>query len=135
MNQKIIQHIIQLHQKYTRKLDQQLSFHGISLSEFQILKALQAAPEQTMRRVDLANQVGLTASGITRLLAPMEKIKLVSKQANPRDARVSLIRLTKAGGTIFRDAQTTVDNVCQDINLRMSKQQQQKLSTLLESLL
>ena len=53
---------------------------------------------------DLANNIGLTASGITRIVAPMEKIGVVMKELNPRDARVSLVKLTSAGETILGDA-------------------------------
>ena len=35
---------------------------------------------KSMRRVDLAQSLGLTASGETRLVAPMEKIGLIQKK-------------------------------------------------------
>ena len=60
-----------------KKADQQLSVHGISFSEFCILHRLFQAPQQRLSRIELANSVGLSASGITRLLQPMEKIHLV----------------------------------------------------------
>ena len=50
----------------------------------------------TMRRIDLAERIGLSASGVTRLVNPMEKNHLVEKEINPRDARVSLVHLSKA---------------------------------------
>lgn len=61
-----------------------------------------------MRRIDLASSIGLTASGITRLVSPMEKIGLVQKERNERDARVSLVKITPAGETILGDATTTL---------------------------
>ncbi|MDZ7871614.1 MAG: MarR family transcriptional regulator [Rheinheimera sp.] len=51
---------------------------------------------QTRRRSDLVELVGLSPSGITRLLLPLEKIGRVEKERNPRDARVSLVILSEA---------------------------------------
>lgn len=90
-----------------KKIDLELSVHGISFTEFMVMVHLDAAPNKTMRRIDLAESVGLSASGVTRLLKPMEKIKLVRKEANPRDARVSLVKLSETGEQVFQDAFVT----------------------------
>lgn len=45
---------------------------------------LQQAQDNKLSRIALAEKVALTASGVTRVLAPMEKIHLVTKQSNPR---------------------------------------------------
>lgn len=79
----------------SRKFDAKLN--GISFNEFIILLQLSNSDEGRMRRIDLADKVGLTASGITRLLLPMEKIGLVKKQADPRDARASYISIAPGG--------------------------------------
>jgi DNA-binding MarR family transcriptional regulator len=70
---------------------------GLGFSEFVILHHLSLAPQEQMRRIDLAEKLGLTASGVTRLLLPMEKLGLVTKEKHLRDARVSLVKITKAG--------------------------------------
>lgn len=74
------------------------------LNEFIVLYHLHNAPEQTLRRIDLAEKVGITASGITRLLLPMEKIGLVEKKVNPNDARVSLVSIASGGKKQLNDA-------------------------------
>lgn len=66
---------------------------GISLNECIILSSLLQAPENKMRRIDLAEKIGFTPSGITRLLLPMEKIGLVFREKNEHDARVSYVIL------------------------------------------
>ena len=78
--------------------------HGIAFIELLVLLALYRAPEQMLRRVDLARAVERTASGITRLLRPMEKIGLVRRASSERDARVSLVALTPAGEAKLLDA-------------------------------
>lgn len=62
----------------SRRLDSSLgSLHGISFADYQLLLSLQRAPGGRLRRVDLAETLGLTASGVTRSLLPLEKIGLV----------------------------------------------------------
>src|SRR5690625_309221 len=80
-----------------KRFDARLSLHSISLSDFMILLHLSRAPEQKLRRVDLAEMVGLSASAVTRKLAPLEKIGMVKREDNERDARVSFVKLAKGG--------------------------------------
>jgi DNA-binding MarR family transcriptional regulator len=61
--------------RLSRRLDSGLN--GISLNEFIIMYHLSQNTDGKMRRIDLADKLGLTASGITRLLLPMEKIGLM----------------------------------------------------------
>ena len=57
-----------------------------------------------MRRIDLANQLQLSPSGITRLLDRLEDQGLVGKGACKEDARVSYAILTDAGHEQAREA-------------------------------
>ena len=94
----------------SRKIDLSLgSVHGIGLTEYMVLYHLMSAPNQSLRRVDLAEAVGRTASGVTRMLQPMEKMGLVKKESNPRDARVSLVKMTPAGETIYKESSVTLN--------------------------
>ena len=95
---------LDLDMRLRRCLGGALSIHGLGVSEFLVLRQLGTAQAQTMRRVDLAQAVGLTASGITRLLNPMQKTGLVVKKASAHDARVSLVVLSKAGAQVLKDA-------------------------------
>ena len=60
-----------------------------------------------MRRVDLAETVVLTASGITRLLDGLERAGYVEKDACPTDLRVSYAKLTVAGREKLQEAAVT----------------------------
>jgi len=93
----------------SKRLDASLgSVHGIGFTEYMILFHLNNSHNKSMRRIDLANNIGLTASGITRLVSPMEKIGVVMKEQNPRDARVSLVKMTPTGEIILADATISV---------------------------
>ena len=118
-----------LNTKLTKRVESQLSFHGISFTEYLILRFLSEAPKNTMRRIELAECVGISASGVTRLLAPMEKRKLVEKEANARDARVSLVKLSKAGARIYKEASVSFEHSAEFLSERLSGNQ---LATLIE---
>lgn len=97
--------------KLTRRLDRSLStIKGISFTEYQLLAALRDCPEASATRVDLADLVGLTPSGVTRALKPMEKLGMVVTHKDGRDARRSLATLTPAGVELVSDADGVVDD-------------------------
>ena len=103
----LVMNIINLQSNIQKQIGGALSVHGIGLSEYLVLHQLFIAPNQKMRRIDLAERVGLSPSGITRLLNPMEKIGLIEKENNPRDARVSLVAFSNAGKRVYEEAQTS----------------------------
>lgn len=117
-----------------KKADLQLSVHGISFSEFCILHRLSQAPQQRLSRIELANAVGLSASGVTRLLLPLEKMLLVEKQQNARDARVSLVKLSDSGQQIYQDAQQTFGFFASQFTSPLTSRQQEMLAELLARL-
>lgn len=97
----------------TRRFDSGLD--GISLNEFIILIHLSQAEDSKMRRVDLAEKVGLTASGITRLLLPMEKIGLTKKEIDPTDARASFVVLASGGKRKLGEAMERAELITETI--------------------
>lgn len=110
MNQKFefILGLSSTYSKIFKMMDRCLSVHGISFSEYLVMYELSKMTNQSMRRIDLAENTGMSASGITRLLNPMEKLNVVEKEQNARDARVSLVKLTDAGFELFTNATQSV---------------------------
>jgi len=124
-----------LNTQLSKRVDSPLSFHGISFTEFMVMYHLSNAVNQCMRRIDLAEKVGLTASGVTRLLLPMEKIGLVQKEKNPRDARVSLVKLCEAGAGILADASNTFKQSTQALFDVLESSEIEELSRITNKLL
>lgn len=119
----------------TRRLDAYLSgLHGLNFGDFMTLYYLHRAPANRLRRVDLAERLGLTASGVTRILLPLEKIGLVSRQPDARDARVGYAALTGAGTELFGYALASVAAISHDAMQNMSNIQIDQLSLLLGQL-
>src|SRR6185436_11437116 len=96
------------HAAITRELSAQLQReHGLTLNDYEVLLHLSHADSGMLRRVDLAERVVLTASGITRLLEGLERAGYVCKQTCASDARVSYAQLTDAGAAKLSDAAKT----------------------------
>jgi DNA-binding MarR family transcriptional regulator len=87
--------------------------HGVSLSDLALLLELRNAPDEKLRRVDLATRLGVTPSGIARQVAPLERIGLVGRESNPRDARLALVTLTDAGRRIADEASVTANEAAE----------------------
>ena len=115
-----------------KKVDNQLSIHGISFTEYTIMYHLYNSPLKTMRRIELAEQVGISASGVTRLVAPMEKIKILEKEINPRDARQSLVKLSKVGQQLYKDATISFEHCCENLVSQLTQSQLKKLIGLVD---
>lgn len=132
---KFVMDLSRLQAKLLKSVDSQLSVHGINFTEFMVMHQLSRAPGFSMRRIELAEGIGLSASGVTRLLLPMEKIGLISKEQNPRDARVSMVKLTDAGMRLFEDALVTFDHSTDSLMRTVDNRQVEHFLKLAESLL
>jgi DNA-binding MarR family transcriptional regulator len=99
---------LRAHAAITRQLNADLlNAHGLTLSDYEVLLRLSNAEHGMMRRVDLAQSVLLTASGITRLLDGLERAGFVEKASCESDARVSYAKLTPVGRRKLAEAGKT----------------------------
>ena len=93
------------HASLTRELSAALvASHGLTINDYGCLLLLSRSGEEGMRRIDLANELQLSPSGITRLLDRLEDQGLVGKGECKEDARVSYAILTDAGETKIKEA-------------------------------
>jgi DNA-binding MarR family transcriptional regulator len=81
--------------------------HGLTINDYEVLYRLARAPDRRMRRVDLAAEVLLTASGVTRLLDGLERAGLVERASCATDRRVVYAVLTDEGLVKLREASET----------------------------
>lgn len=89
----------------TRAVNAQLvADHGLTINDFECMLLLARADDRRMRRVDLAEQLILTASGVTRLLDGLEKEGWVDRAACASDRRVTYAVLTDEGLAKLRQA-------------------------------
>lgn len=113
-------------------LSRRLSVHGLDFSDFMILFYLNEAPEQKLRRIDLAAKLGLTASGITRMLLPLEKLGIIERSLDDADARARYASITLAGKNLLQDATASIEMKLEDIIPEESETELEKFTELLE---
>jgi DNA-binding MarR family transcriptional regulator len=125
--------LLRAHQAITRRLSAELlGTHGLTLNDYEVMLHLSFEEERKLRRVDLAERVLLTASGITRLLDGLERAGYVTKSDCSADARVTYAVLTEAGLEKLRDAATAhVAGVNELIGERLTSEQVGQLGDLL----
>ncbi len=116
-----------LSSRFSKRAGNRLSAHGISLTEYLVMHYLERLPQNSVSRIELAEYLGMSASGVTRLIAPMEKIKIIEKVTNPRDARQSQVRLSKAGQRLYSEARISFEHICSELVGSLSQSQQEKL--------
>ena len=82
----------------TRSLSADLQeAHGLTINDFEALLVLANAEDGRLKRVDLARNLLLTPSGVTRLLRGLEDAGLVERASCASDLRVTYAQLTDAG--------------------------------------
>jgi DNA-binding MarR family transcriptional regulator len=128
--------LLRAHAALTRELSARLEAeHGLTLSDFDVLVQLYYAPDHALRRVDIARQVLLTASGITRLLDRLERAGFVTKRNCETDARVTYAVLTDEGLAKFEAARAShVADLEELFGSPLSEAERRRLDDLLAKL-
>jgi DNA-binding MarR family transcriptional regulator len=97
--------LLRAHATTTRALSAQLvADHGLTINDYECLLRLSRADDRRMRRVDLAEALLLTASGVTRLLDGLESAGYVERATCASDRRVVYAVLTEAGLEKLKEA-------------------------------
>lgn len=80
--------------------------HGITVSDFEVLQQLEGA-DGPVRMHELAEQVHLTQSALSRLITRLEKAGLVSRGVCEDDRRAAWTQITPAGEQCYSAARPT----------------------------
>jgi DNA-binding MarR family transcriptional regulator len=128
--------LLRAHATTTRRFNAELvNEHGLTLNDYEVLLHLSRAEGRRLRRVDLAEGVLLTPSGITRLLEGLERCGFVERASCDSDARVTYAQLTDAGEAKLRAAaETHVAGIREFFAGRFSREELRSLAALLERL-
>ena len=96
------------HARIVRRLDEELrAEHDLSIGEYYALVTIAQAPERRIRMRQLADEVILSKSGVTRLIDRLVDDGLVERSACLSDARGAEAVLTDRGLARLRAASTT----------------------------
>jgi DNA-binding MarR family transcriptional regulator len=125
--------LLRAHAALTRELSARLvADHGLTITDYQCLLTLAQSDEGAMRRVDLAERLMLTPSGVTRLLDGLERDGWVTKGTCESDARVTYAVLTDEGRERLESAGRS--HVAQVRELFEQQLSPEELDTLVELL-
>lgn len=96
------------HARIFRRLDEELRLeHDLTIGEYDALLTIAQAPKRRIRMRQLADEVILSKSGVTRLIDRLVDDGLVERSACLADARGAEAVLTERGLARLRDASKT----------------------------
>ncbi len=96
------------HAQVRRQLERELQAEqSLGLGEYEVLLLLARADDRRLRMSDLADRLGLSRSGVTRLVDRLQADALVERASCDTDRRGSWATLTDAGRDRLRRAAPT----------------------------
>ena len=97
--------VLQVHAAVVPLLDHRLQAEvGMSLSWYDVLLELAAAPERRLRMTDLGQRVVLSRTRVSRLVDEIAAAGLIVREQNPQDGRSAYATLTAEGLKRYRKA-------------------------------
>lgn len=115
-------------------ISRKLISHGLSFSDFMILYLIDSSSEKKLKRIELAELMGLTASGVTRMILPMEKLGMIERDENTTDARVKYSKLTKAGKNLLEESSVWMNLKIEDMLPDINKKEINKMLEIFYSI-
>jgi DNA-binding MarR family transcriptional regulator len=107
--------LLQVHAQVAHALDEALTReHRMPVSSFDVLITLANAPDRKLRMSELADAIMFSPSGLTRLVARLERGGLVAREPDPDDGRSSFARATPEGIRRLDAARATHDAVIRE---------------------
>jgi DNA-binding MarR family transcriptional regulator len=99
---------LRTHATLVRQLDAELqAAHRLSLSAFEVLLFLRAAPDEQLRMFELSTQLLLSFSGTSRLVDRMVSEELITRKQVEHDRRGNYVVLTQRGRLMLDEAEPT----------------------------
>jgi DNA-binding MarR family transcriptional regulator len=121
-----------VHLQVLRDLDRELGRrHGLPVREFDVLITLFRAADWRLPMSELAERVLLSPSGLTRMVARLEREGWVQRRVDPADARSYLATLTDGGAQHLVEARVTHNEIIRRLFLdRLSAQELRSLAVI-----
>jgi DNA-binding MarR family transcriptional regulator len=125
--------LLRAHASATRELSTRLqATHGLTINDYECLLVLSHAEGGAMRRVDIASDLMLTPSGVTRLLDGLQEAGYVCNHACDTDARVKYAMLTPEGRQKLDEASSShLGGVAELFREHFSEEELRTLAALL----
>jgi len=101
---------------------------GVSVDEFQLLACLLSQPQPASV---LSVRLLISASGLSRILAVLEKAELIQREAGPKDRRTTLVSLTTQGREVTKAGWKSIEDLFAGTLAALGPAENQRLAKLL----
>ena len=105
---------------------------GISISQYNILRILRGALPDAIKSSEIADRMIYRDPDVTRLVDRLSRQGLVSREENPADRRVVLVRITDAGLALLARLDEPVSQYTRSVMAGLAPQQLRELCRLLD---
>ena len=112
-----------------------LEAHGLTNSQFKILKYLLVNPKNSVRQVDIEHYFSMTNPTVTGLVKTLEKKGLIERKANPSDSRSKILCPTQKTLEMKDLLYSLGEQLEETLTGVLTSEEKQELLTLLNKLL
>jgi DNA-binding MarR family transcriptional regulator len=106
---------------------------GIPASQFALMRLL-AVAESDVGVMDLARQLGVNAAAVTRQVKVLERERLVSRRADPKDGRRSYVNLSPKGQRLFEEIHERTHELEQSLSSVLGTEEMRSAAMVLTKL-
>jgi DNA-binding MarR family transcriptional regulator len=128
--------VLNAHARLTSRVEEALSAAGLpQLGWYDVLWALQRAPDKALRMGELADAVTISRSGLTRLVDRIEADGLLERRPSAGDRRAIEVHITPDGSKLLRKMWPVYeDELRSEYEAKLSRAEAQALSKALAKL-
>jgi len=108
--------------------------HGITLTQFNVLRILRGAHPQGYARCEIAQRMIDRAPDLTRLIDRLVRIGLAERVGSRVDRRQSITRITRRGLELLERIKPAMAQLNRSMAERLSREDAEELSRLCEAL-
>ena len=109
--------------------------HGLTLTQYKVLKFLLINPQGTIRQVDIEEHFYISNPTVTRVLQNLEKKGMIERRSNPNDNRSKVICLTEHAKSMADLLYKLGDELEERITGNLTQKDKQDLLRLLKKIL
>jgi DNA-binding MarR family transcriptional regulator len=131
----IAERISKLQRGFQRSMDETLREHKLTLGEWQVLRQLRFAGDESCSPGDLSRDLDLSSGAMTNRLDRLEQRGLIKRLPDPSDRRGVLIELTEAGGRAWTESTGAAARKEAMLASALTKAEQKQLNVLLRKLM
>ena len=103
--------------------------HGLTLSQFEVLRLIGTKNSQTMK--EIASALKITPPSATVLVEEMEKKNVITREKHLTDRRIVSIRLTKKSQELFSRVYISKKTIIDDMLSKLSSKDKKDLERII----